>query len=52
VFNEIMDGLARHLASPQWKKNGGQFIPLICTFLNQERWKVELEPVKKSWSDF
>ena len=49
VFNEIMDGLARHLACKQWKEG---IIPHISTWLHQERWKVELQPVKKSWDTF
>lgn len=27
--------------SPQWLKNGGEFIPLPATWLNQERWDDE-----------
>lgn len=31
----------RKLDDPQWTKDGGQFIPMPSTFLNQERWNDE-----------
>lgn len=43
LLEEILAGLARYRASPQWQKDNGQFIPHPSTFLNQERWKDEVE---------
>lgn len=37
--------------SEQWKKDGGQFIPMPSTWLNQERWGDEHAP-KRTGSDF
>lgn len=39
--------------SPQWRKNGGQFIPHPTTWLNQRRWEDELgEEVKSNVDRF
>lgn len=43
MLEEILAGLARYRASPQWQRDNGQFIPHPSTFLNQERWKDEVE---------
>lgn len=45
---EIMDGLKKHKASRQWQEDNGRFIPHPATFLNQERWKDEVESKKES----
>jgi hypothetical protein len=34
----LLQAIALQSASPQWLKNGGEFIPLPETWLNQERW--------------
>ena len=47
-FDAIMAGLEKYKATPQWLKDGGQFIPHPTTWLRQERWKDEIEPVKIS----
>jgi hypothetical protein len=41
---EIMAALERHKASPQWQKEGGQFIPHPRTWLHHGRWQDELDP--------
>lgn len=41
LVGEISIGLMRANQSPQWKKDGGQFIPHPSTWLNQERWNDE-----------
>jgi len=38
----ILEALERHKRSEQWIKNGGQFIPMASTWLNQRRWEDEL----------
>ncbi|MBN9219564.1 MAG: helix-turn-helix domain-containing protein [Mesorhizobium sp.] len=40
----IFAGLNRWKASPQWKRDGGKFIPHPTTFLNQRRWEDSPEP--------
>ena len=43
--NDLTDAMIaaveRHQASPQWQKDGGQFIPHPRTWLHQGRWKDE-----------
>jgi hypothetical protein len=39
----VMAGLERHKLSEQWHREGGRFIPYPATFLNDQRWKDELE---------
>lgn len=36
----LMDGLNEWLASPEWKKNGGEFVPMPYTWLNNRRWET------------
>lgn len=42
LFNQIIAGLARYCASPDWTKDGGQFIPHPTTWLNGKRWEDEV----------
>jgi len=49
----ILASLQKHLQSNQWQKDNGQFIPLPATWLNQERWKDEVDSgPPKSDDDF
>lgn len=41
LLTEMMSALSKQKNSEQWQKNGGQFIPLPTTWLNQGRWKDE-----------
>lgn len=41
-IDAIMVGLNAYKASEQWRKDGGAFIPMPSTFLNQERWTDEI----------
>jgi hypothetical protein len=48
-INDLLDALARACKSEQWRKDGGQFIPLATTWLNQGRWDdepVQVMPVQ------
>ncbi|MDZ3990354.1 helix-turn-helix domain-containing protein [Pseudomonas sp. Teo4] len=36
--------LAKHCISPDWTKQGGQFVPNAATWLNGERWHDVLQP--------
>ena len=40
---KILTALKQHKESPEWIKDGGQFIPHAATWLNQQRWKDELK---------
>lgn len=42
LTNQIFDGLARYCVSPDWTKDGGQFIPHPTTWLNGKRWEDEI----------
>ena len=43
-FPAIMRALLIQKQSPQWTKDGGQYIPLPSTWLNGERWKDDTTP--------
>lgn len=43
----IMEALERFKKSKQWLSSNGQFIPNPTTFINQERWKDELEETRE-----
>ena len=46
TFAEITDGLQRAIASAQWAKDQGQYIPLAATWLNGRRWEDEPAPAQ------
>jgi hypothetical protein len=39
----ILLAIKRQSQSPDWLKDGGQFIPMPATWLNQRRWEDEVE---------
>lgn len=41
TVQKMLDALAWQRTQPQWAKDGGQFIPHLATWLNQERWDDE-----------
>jgi len=43
LTNQILADIEKQKASEQWQKNGGQFIPMPATYLNQRRWEDEAE---------
>lgn len=43
----IMSALERFKNSKGWQKDNGQFIPHPTTFINQERWKDEIEETRE-----
>ena len=44
LLGQMLTAVIAASASFQWKKDGGQFIPLPATWLNQERWLDEVRP--------
>lgn len=44
IQRNIIKALQAQRASPQWQKDGGQFIPLPSTWLNGRRWEDEETP--------
>lgn len=38
----LLNVLEQHKKSEQWQKDGGQYIPMATTWLNQERWDAEM----------
>jgi|SRR3990170_4444333 len=47
LFAEIMTALNNQKQTEQWQKDNGKFIPHPSTWLNQERWKDEIEQPKE-----
>jgi hypothetical protein len=43
LFAQITTALENYKKSPQWVKDGGQFIPHPATWLYQERWNDDLK---------
>jgi hypothetical protein len=39
LTSQIIADIEKQKASEQWQKNGGQFIPMPATYLNQRRWE-------------
>lgn len=51
LFSSIMHSLEQFRGSKDWLKDNGQYIPYPSTWLNQERWKDEIEEVDKKESE-
>lgn len=41
TVQKMLDALNWQRHQPQWLKDGGQFIPMPATYINQERWDDE-----------
>lgn len=41
LLTTMLEALARHAASADWRKDGGKFIPYPATWLNDRRWEDE-----------
>lgn len=41
ITQKMLEALTWQRLQPQWLKDGGQYIPLPATYLNQERWEDE-----------
>jgi len=44
LVEAIISAVKRQRASPQWARDGGQYIPNPATFLNGRRWEDEAAP--------
>ncbi|MDR5875133.1 helix-turn-helix domain-containing protein [Vreelandella gomseomensis] len=44
LTERILQAVAQARASPDWRKEGGQFIPYPATWLRRRGWEDELEP--------
>ena len=42
LLDEMMDALKTQMRSSQWTDDGGQFIPLASSWLNDRRWEDEI----------
>jgi len=50
LLKTMLDAIDAQSRSPDWKKDGGQFIPYPATWLNQKRWEDEITKEKReSW---
>lgn len=43
IADEIIAVVKAYAKTNDWTKDGGKFVPLPTTFLNQERWKDEIQ---------
>jgi hypothetical protein len=49
LVSNLLAALSWQQNQPQWKKDRGQFVPMLSTWLNQRRWEDEpFEPVNQS----
>ena len=42
LLRQMLDAIELHKKSSQWQKDGGQYIPMPSTWLNQKRWEDDL----------
>ena len=55
LLQQMLNAIAWQSQSEQWRKDGGQFIPMPSTWLNQQRWEdegviVPVKPKNSKWS--
>lgn len=43
VFEEIIGAVQKFKLWDEWRRDGGMYIPLPATFLNQRRWEDEID---------
>lgn len=48
-IGQILPHLTAMARSDGWTKDGGQFVPMITTYLNQSRWQAEAESTTTTW---
>lgn len=46
-FDMFMESLQKQVDSESWTSDNGKFIPHPMTWLNQERWEIQIESQKK-----
>jgi hypothetical protein len=51
LLDSMLEAIELQRVSPQWSRDGGQFIPNPATWLNQGRWQDEVAPADASLSD-
>lgn len=44
LLGKMLGAIERQIASPDWQKEEGQYIPYPATWLNGERWEDEAPP--------
>jgi hypothetical protein len=49
---KVLSAIAAQKSTAQWKKDGGQFIPLPATWLRQGRWDDEVQQSTSSFNMF
>ncbi len=52
LVNAMLSKIEAAKKTHQWKKSGGQFIPMFSTWLNQRRWEDTVEPIDSSRARF
>jgi hypothetical protein len=51
LLDKIILAVSKQSQTDQWKKDGGKYIPMPSTWLNQRRWEDEVESFGKSKID-
>ena len=46
ALDVVLNAVEAQADSEQWRREGGQFVPLPATWLNQTRWEDEPGPVR------
>ena len=46
ALDVVLNAVRAQADSEQWRREGGQFVPLPATWLNQTRWEDEPGPVR------
>ena len=44
-LDDLLSAIARHKTSRGWQKDGGRYIPMPATWLNQKRWEDDIKPI-------
>lgn len=50
VADAVMAGLRKWKVHENWTRDGGHFVPMTTTFLNQRRWEDVASPNTNGWT--
>lgn len=42
LLDDLLQAIAKQRTWPQWTREGGQFVPMLATWINNRRWEDEL----------
>ena len=51
LLGAILAAVKVHKRTEQWQREGGRFVPMAATWINQRRWEDEIQQAVRSTED-